>query len=142
MDPQRALRLSGALFAGGVALHTADHARRGLFVSPEGVVWAGTLLLGLVCIALTLTFTRHALASRAAIAVGFGAAIGVTSSHLLPKWGPASEPLASAGVGAITWIAVAAEILGGILFGLAGLYALRSEQDAGTPAINEWGETS
>ena len=105
------------VYIAGLVLHTGDHMRRGLGDTDEGVIWGGTLLLVLAAVALTLVFTRHALAPAAAVVV--------SAAHLLPDWGPLSEELAAADVDALTWLAVGSEIVGGAVLALAGLAIVR-----------------
>ncbi len=119
------LRTAGFVFLGGLVLHNGDHMRRGLTGIPEAVTWAGTLVLALAAVTLTLVFTHHDLAPFAATVTGFATAAGVTASHLLPHWGPLSNPLTGSGVGAVTWVAVVAEIAGALVLGAAGLAVLR-----------------
>jgi hypothetical protein len=70
-------------------------------------------------------FTGHGLAPLAATVTGFATAAGVAASHLVPEWGPLSNPLAGSGVGAATWVAVLAEIAGGLVLGATGLAIVR-----------------
>lgn len=49
----------------------------------------------------------------------------MTASHLVPEWGPLSNPLAGSGVGALTWAAVLAEVIGALVLGVGGLMVLR-----------------
>lgn len=119
------LRTAALVFLGGLVLHNGDHMRRGLTGIPEAVTWAGTLVLALAAVALTLVFTHHELAPAAATVTGFATAAGVTASHLVPEWGPLSNPLAGSGAGAVTWVAVLAEMAGAVVLGVAGLAVLR-----------------
>lgn len=113
------------VFIGGLVLHNADHARRGLSVTGEGVIWGGTLLLVLSAAMLTLVFTRHPLGPMAATIIGGAAAIGVSASHLLPDWGPLSEELSASGVDGFTWFAVMSEIAAGALLAVVGFAIVR-----------------
>lgn len=125
------------IFIGSLLLHNADHARRGLSVTGEGVIWGGTILLVLSAAMLTLVFTGHPLAPMAATAIGGAAAIGVSASHLLPDWGPLSEELAAADVDAFTWVAVASEIGAGALLAAVGFGIVRANGFA-TRAAPGW----
>lgn len=122
------LHLRNAAYAliAGFVLHNADHARRGLDGISEGVVWAGTLLLAVASVAVTLVLTRHHLAAAAATIVGWTVVVGVSSAHLLPDWGPLSDSLPEGDVDVLTWLAVFSEIVAGAWFGWAGLQALRA----------------
>lgn len=87
------LKPAGLLFIATWVAHTADHIRRGTDLTPDGVIWAGTLAGMLAAIALTLVFTDHVLAPFATLAVFGALAVGVTASHYAPDWGYFSEPL-------------------------------------------------
>lgn len=130
------LRTAGFVFLGGLVLHNGDHMRRGLSGIPEAVTWAGTLVLALAAVALTLVFTHHDLAPLAATVTGFATAAGVAASHLVPRWGPLSNPLAGSGVGALTWVAVLAEIAGALALAAAGLAIERRHGYA--PRVPAW----
>jgi len=121
--PSGRLRLAAWVFLAGWVLHNTDHLRRGLAVLTPEVLWLGSLsgLASVVVIGLTLRGSRHA--PELAVATGFGMAIGVAAVHLLPTWSVFSDAL-PATADAITWIAVLAEIMGGVYFGWAGLRAL------------------
>lgn len=87
------LRGAAWLFVATWCVHTADHARRGIDASPEGVVWAGTFVGLLAAVAITLILTGHAVAPIVAAAVFPSIALGVALSHLPPDWGPLSDPI-------------------------------------------------
>ena len=117
------------LFLAGFLLHNADHFRRGLDVIPPAAFWAGTLsgIISLAAIAAVLIYAGRLAAPLAAV-VGFGMAIGVSTVHLLPTWGPFSDSLPDGGVDAVTWSAVLCEIAGAFAFGWVGLRAWRGRQ--------------
>lgn len=119
------LQTAALLLIGGFVIHNADHARRGLDSVTESLVWAGTLLMVLATVVVTLILTRHALAAAAAAVMGFTIAFGVSASHLLPNWGPISDSLPQGDVDAFTWIAVSSEIAAGLWLGWVGLSVLR-----------------
>jgi len=112
------LKTAAAVFVVGFVMHNADHARRGIDAVTEHVIWAGTVVGLVAAVVVTLVVTDHASAPLAAAAAGFGIAVGVSATHLLPKWGVLSDPLLD--LSAISWIAVLAEITGALLLGLAG----------------------
>lgn len=120
METFQLLRTASLAFIVGFVLHNADHARRGLSDTPEATIWLGTLLGLIVAVTLTLVFTRHPGSPEAALVTGLATALGVTAIHLLPSWSPASEPLTTGGYSYLTWVAVMAEILGGVALGAAG----------------------
>jgi hypothetical protein len=117
----RQLRLALTMYLAGFVIHTGDHARRGIAVVPEGVVWIGTAGSMLVAIIATVVLTNHSTAPWIAGFGGLAHGVGVALSHLLPKWGPLSDPLPGGNVDLATWIAVLGEIAGALLLGLIGL---------------------
>lgn len=126
---RRRLLVASAICALGYVLHNVDHARRGLAGTPDAVVWAGTLLLLLAAVVFTLVTTDHPGAPLLAAGLGFGTAIGVSAAHLLPDWGALSDPLVDRSASAVTWIAVLAEIAGGLVLGVvATQIVLRAER--------------
>src|SRR5437879_2215066 len=80
---ERGLRYATALYAAGLAAHTADHLRRGTGVLTWEVFWAGMLSTAIGLITIALVFARHHLAPLLAAAAGFPIAVGVGASHLL-----------------------------------------------------------
>jgi hypothetical protein len=109
---QLPLRRATAIYSLLFLIHNADHARRGIDASPEPVVWIGTAAAMLTSAIVMIVVLRHQLAPMFCAASGAAIALGVSFSHLLPKWGPLSDPLPGGRVDAITWIAVVGEILG------------------------------
>jgi hypothetical protein len=49
---------------------------------------------------------------------------------LLPRWSALSDSLPDGHLGAVTWVAVFAEIIGALVLAVAGLAALRHEREA------------
>jgi hypothetical protein len=127
--PEVALRSAAVLFAVGLAIHTADHLRRGVDVITGQVFWGGMVLTTTSVIAIALVLTGHRAAPLVATAVGFLAAIAVSAAHLLPTWSALSDSLPDGHVDALSWAAVLIEITGAVAFGVAGLYALRQTSD-------------
>lgn len=122
------MRLTTAswVLAGGFLLHNADHARRGLDLVRDGVIWGGTIAAMLIAVLFTLVWVRHPSAPAVAAAVGFGLAVGVSAVHLLPDWfGTLSDSLPDGEVDALTWLAVLAEIGGAALVGVVAMGILR-----------------
>src|SRR6266536_1626036 len=85
------LRSAAIFFAAGLALHTADHLRRGTGVLTPEVFWGGMVITVAGVIAIAAVLTRHRLAPEVAVAVGLPTAIGVSASHLLPHWSSFSD---------------------------------------------------
>jgi hypothetical protein len=75
-------------------------------------VWIGTAAAMLTSAMVTIVALRHQFAHVFCAVSGAAIAVGVSLSHLLPKWGPLSDPLPGGNVDALTWIAVLGEILG------------------------------
>ncbi|MVU80934.1 hypothetical protein GPX89_27255 [Nocardia sp. ET3-3] len=98
-----------------------------------GTLGAGVMALGttqqLLAIAtIVLVFTHHRWATRAAVFVGFGSAVGFTLVHLMPKWfGTFSDSFinapASARVTGFSWFAAIFEISSALAIAIAGLLA-------------------
>jgi hypothetical protein len=122
---QVTLKTAGLVFLVVWAVHTADHARRGIDASSETVVWIGTFGGLLSAVVLTLVFTRHHLAPIAAAGAGFALATGFIAVHLLPHWSALSDSLPDGDVDAFTWIAVLCEIAGALLLGATALRIVR-----------------
>jgi hypothetical protein len=120
------LRLTGAVYLAGWALHTGDHLRRGLGAVTAEVLWAGNVSGIIALAAIAMAFAGHRLAPVAAIAAGLPAAFGVAAVHLLPGWGVFSDSLPDRHVDGLTWAAVLVEIGGALVFGLAGVVAART----------------
>jgi hypothetical protein len=118
------LTLANVAFVAAVALHAADHVRQGRALAPA-VLAGGTALIVLAIASLALTLRGHRSAPLAATLVGLIAAVGVTSSHLAPYWGPLSDPYADQSLDRWSWAAVLAEIATALLFAAAGAATLR-----------------
>ena len=125
----RTLALAAALYGVTIAIHTADHVRRGLgSVTPE-VLRAGSVSTVIAAGAIVLALMRNRFAPAVAAAVGFSSALGVAAVHLLPQWSAFSDPFPGSSVDIGSWIAVCIEILGAVAFGLAGLSALLRQRN-------------
>ncbi len=119
------LRYAAIFFAAGLAVHTADHLRRGVGVLTPEVLWGGTVLTVAGVVAIVAVLARHRLAPKIAVAVGFYTAISVAASHLLPHWSSLSDTFPGGRVDALSWAAVSVEIAGAIALGAAAAAALR-----------------
>ncbi len=119
------LRFAAIVFAGGLALHTADHLRRGVGVLTPEVLWGGTVLTVAGVITIAAVLARHRLAAKVAVVVGFYSAVSVAASHLLPRWSSLSDAFPGSGVDALSWVAVSVEIAGALALGAAATAALR-----------------
>jgi hypothetical protein len=123
------LRSAALVFAVAVAVHGADHLRRGVDVVTTTVLVAGGIQFLLGAITVALIFRRHRWAPRAAIAVGFASAIGFTAAHLLPDWSAFSDAFTgrhvAPNVTVLSWVVALFEIGADIALGWAGVRVLR-----------------
>ena len=126
------LTIVALVFLVGFTLHTADHFRRGLDAITDQVLWAGTASSLLAITAVVLALRGHRLAPLAAIAVGVSG-IGIAVVHLAPHWSSFSDSLPDGHLDGFTWAAVILEVLGALIFGGAGVHAVRAR--ATTPTI-------
>lgn len=136
MRTDRLLTAAALLYAFGFIIHTGDHLRRGLSVETTPVLVLGSVTGVLQVAAIAAVLARHRLAPLFAVAIGFPDAIGIAAVHLLPHWSSLSDAFPGAhgtGVTTLSWVAASVEIVGALVFGAAGLVALRAEHDW-TPA--------
>jgi len=128
---ERMLWWAAVFYAVAFLLHTGDHLRRGLGVETGQVLVLGSASAVLQVFAIGAVFARHRLAAVLAAATGFPDAVGITAVHMLPQWSSFSDAFPGAhgtGVTAFSWFAAGAEIVGALLFGLAGVYVVRSRR--------------
>jgi mannose/fructose/N-acetylgalactosamine-specific phosphotransferase system component IIC len=101
--------------------HVADHVLRqpdaAQLPFPENS--PGILGVAIVVASLVLVAVRHRLAVPVAIAVGTVTALGFVAIHLLPAWGPFSDPYPSRDLDAGSWLQMLTTLTGGLL--LAGV---------------------
>lgn len=127
-DQDRWLKYSSLFYALGLALHTADHLRRGLDAVTPQVLWAGNVstLVGITTVVLVVLGYR--LAPEVAAATGIPVALGVAAVHLLPQWSALSDSFVDAshtGVTALSWTVVLVEIAGAFAMGVIGIATVR-----------------
>ncbi|MGW0180410.1 hypothetical protein [Nocardia sp. NPDC003345] len=125
------LRRVTVIFAIALAVHAADHFRRGMDTVSMLVMTLGVIQMVLAVVTVALVFTRHRWAPAAAIGIGFVSAFAFILVHLFPDWfGPLSDsfinPPASARVTGFSWFAAIFEILADFALGIAGLRARRT----------------
>jgi protein-S-isoprenylcysteine O-methyltransferase Ste14 len=115
--------------------HVADHVLRqpdaAQLPFPENS--PGVLGLAIVVGSLVLVAARHRLAVPAAAVVGVLTALGFVAIHLLPAWGPFSDPYAGRDLDAASWIQMLATLAGGLLLGAEALRARRHPAPARPP---------
>ena len=127
-DEHRWLKSCALFYALGLALHTADHLRRGLNVVTPQVLWVGNVstVIGITVAVLVILGYRHG--PILAATTGIPVALGVAAVHLLPKWSALSDAFVGAhntGVTALSWTVVLLEIAGATAMGIAGLVIVR-----------------
>lgn len=129
-NPNGVVRANVILFVLLVA-HTVDHgvnqpARHvpgvlGLIGLTGFIVVAGSLLLAL---------RRSPHAPSAAVLVGSLTALSFIAIHLLPSWGPVSDPYWDFEPNIISWVLVLAPILAALLLAARGLQELSGTRTA------------
>ncbi len=127
-DETRWLKYSALLYMLGLALHTADHLRRGIDILTPQVQWAGYLSTAVGITAVALVLVGHRLAPVVAALTGIPVAVGVAAVHLLPKWSAFSDAFPSAhhtGVTGLSWTVVLIEIAGALAMGTVGASIIR-----------------
>lgn len=128
--------LAGSVFyLGAWAVHTFDHARRGIFDADIPVQVLGNIQVVLTLVFIALLAKRHRLSPTMAVAIGIPATLGIAMAHLLPDFGSFSDSLWNDGIDWFTWTAVIIEITGSTVLAIVGLQAWREQQQASvTPA--------
>jgi hypothetical protein len=138
IDWDHVFRWSAILFAIAVALHAADHLRRGMDIVPPAVMVAGMVQIVLAAATVSLVFLGSRWAAHAAIAIGFLSAVGFTAAHMLPTWGFFSDSFINAPPAArvtwFSWVTAISEILADVLFALVGIAVLRARRGSRTEA--------
>jgi len=135
-NADRFLRWAAIAFAIGFAVHGLDHLRRGMSASPPFIMVGGMVQGLFVATAIVMVLGRRSRAPLAAIVVGFGSALVFTYAHLLPTVLPGyqdsfiSPPHIN--VTWFSWLSAVAEIGTGIVFGIAGIRAIRRSAEADT----------
>lgn len=111
------------VFVVGLALHVLDHQFRqpgglGRLSAPLLVesLAAGESIVGLVF----LRLVRHPAVPIAFTVVGISVAIALTVTHVLPEWGPLSDPYSRLGADWMSWAAMFAKLLGTIVTAFVG----------------------
>jgi hypothetical protein len=123
------LRAPGALFALGLAVHGADHMRRGMSAAPPSIMVGGFVQIALVVVTLVLVWQGSRRAPAMAVLTAAVSIVGFTYAHLLPDWWPAfSDSFVTGpriGVTWFSWASVVAELGTALVFVVAGVRALR-----------------
>ena len=122
------LSYAAAFYAVAWAIHTGDHVRRGVGVLTVEVSTLGSIVAIAQLLVVAAVFLRWRWAALAAALIGLPDAVGIAAVHLLPHWSAFSDAFPGAqrtGVTAFSWFAAVLEVVGALLFGMAGIYALR-----------------
>jgi hypothetical protein len=130
-DEHRWLKYCALFYALGLALHTADHLRRGLDVVTPQVLWAGNLSTAIGVTVVVFVLLGHRYGPVLAAATGIPVAVGVAAVHLLPKWSALSDTFEGAhntGVSALSWTVVLMEITGALAMGVVGFMIVRNRR--------------
>ena len=125
----RLLRYAAVFYAVAWVVHTGDHVRRGLGVETVEVSTVGGITAIAQLLVVATVFLRWRWAAVAAVAIGFPDAVGIAAVHLLPHWSAFSDAFPGAsgtGVTGFSWFAAVLEIVGALVFGMAGVHALRA----------------
>jgi len=129
---QEFLRWSAVALAIGFGTHAVDHVRRGMSAATMLVMVGGGAEALSIAIAVFMVLTRRAWAAKAAIVVGFGTALASTYGHLLPTLVPGLQDSFVSpphlGVTWYSWVSLVAAMGTGIVFGFAGIRAMRSQR--------------
>jgi hypothetical protein len=129
---ERVFRWTTVVFALALALHGADHLRRGMHVVPHAVMVGGTIQLVLAVLTVYLVFSGSRAAPYAAVALGSLSAVGFTAAHLLPTWGFFSDSFINAPPAArvtwFSWVTAVVEILADIAFAVVGFAVIRTRR--------------
>jgi len=109
------LRVLAAGYAAAVAIHAADHLRRGLDASPRWVIAVGGITILLQMFAAYAVVTGDPRAPRIALAVTLPLALGVVLVHLLPGGSDALVGAnAAPGANAFSVVTAALEVATGL----------------------------
>jgi hypothetical protein len=130
----RLLKYCALFYALGLALHTADHLRRGLDAVTTQVLWIGNVSTAIGITVAVLVIVGYRNAPMLAAVTGVPVALGVAAVHLLPKWSSAlSDTFIGAhntGVTGLSWAVVLVEIAGALAMGIVGWTIVRTERQA------------
>jgi len=137
-DQHRWLKYCALFYALGLALHTADHLRRGLGVLTPQVIWAGNVSTAIGITVAILVILGHRFGPMLAAVTGVPVALGVAAVHLLPKWSALTDAFVGAhdtGVTAMSWSVVVIEIVGALAMGVVGYAIVRERRTAVTSGV-------
>jgi hypothetical protein len=108
-----------------LVIHSLDHALRQSATVPAAAAILGLAGLAFAVVVLGLSLAGRRLAALGTAVAGFGTAVGFAAVHLLPDWGPFSQPYADIPVDALSWVAMLLPLVGAAIAGTVGVRALR-----------------
>lgn len=118
----RSLRLANTVLLGLLLLHTMDHTYRQTDVDvPGGATLLGAIGIIAVIVAAGLAFSNSRFAPEATAIVGFGVAIGFVLVHVVPEWGPFSQPYSDIGADSVSWAGVIVTVVVAAWVGTVGV---------------------
>lgn len=121
----RPITRASAVLLGLLVVHLADHAVRQHRSVPSELGIVGTLgMVGVVAV-LVLSLAKRSQAAPLAAAVGVGTGFGFLAVHVLPDWGPVSDPYPAAHLDALSWAVMIAPMAAGFWLGAVGAVELR-----------------
>ncbi len=112
-----------ALLLGLLVVHALDHSLRQSAPVPAEASTLGTAGFVTVGAALVLALLGSRWAWPLTALVAFGTFVGFLAVHLVPDWGPFSQPYADIPVDALSWVAMLVPAL--VALGVA-VYAARA----------------
>ena len=129
---------SGFFFAIAVALHNADHVRRGADAVDPDVFWLGTAAIAVEVALVVIICQRHRFAPLCAAVAGLTLASGYVFVHFLPERPWLSDPLVGvSGIDAWSIVAASIEAAAALVLGLTGLADLRRLGSAASPTAEQ-----
>lgn len=106
-------------------IHDLDHVRRHNY-SPVVVRSLGFVALAGGILAVTLILQRNRFAVPYACFYGFASGIGLIVVHVLPHWGPVSDPLTTYRVDALSWLILGVNTAVDLVLGVVAAQQLRA----------------
>ncbi len=115
---------ANALLLGLLVIHALDHALRQEATVPAGTSAVGAAGFLAVLGVLGLAVIGHPLAPAATAFVGFATAAGFLGVHVIPDWGPFSQPYQDIPVDDLSWVGMIVPAVSGLVVGGVGLSRL------------------
>ena len=122
---RRMLLSANLLLLALLVSHALDHALRQDASVPAGAQALGVVGMVAALTSLGLVAGASRRAPLATAIVGFSTAAGFVAVHLLPNWGPFSQPYQDLGVDAVSWVGLLLPLIGAALVGAIGLSRAR-----------------